>query len=141
MKLTTEKVLIFSGLGYIILATSYFLVYLANYNTIVVIRSIKYLRKINLLKVKNAELFDSSLTWGLASFWGIMFLASLALWNQHEKEKLKDFIKDETIGLGVLPFLIALGCHFGLGFESNFLLSMTGLCGLLTVTLYFQERE
>ena len=141
MKLTVEKWLVVSGLGYLVLATSYTLVYLANYGAIDAIGFLEQVNRIKLLKLKNANMFDSSLIWGLASFWGIMFSISLILWNQNEKKKLNDFLKDETIASGFIPFIISLGYHFGFGLKNNFLLFVCGFYALCTVVLYFQERE
>lgn len=141
MKLSVEKFLVISGAGYLSLAVSYGLVYVANYDMPVDMEGVRLVKEITFLKLENAVKYDPGITWGASLFWGTMWLFTWAIWMEIKKENLRDFRKDEIIAFGVVPFLMASGLYFGLDYGNYFLLAITGMYAMVTVVLYIQKLE
>lgn len=141
MKLTTEHFLILTGLGYLILSASYFLVYLANYDSFPLLEPIQALSESKILKLDNAEKFDPSLSWGPSAYYGLMFITSCVIWNENESTRKKDLLTDETIATGFLPILIAIALHFALGYKQFFTMTLAVLFMVITINFFLHERE
>lgn len=143
MRLTNEQYLIFAGLFQLIIATTYALICISNYSfEWLDFDFIKELSGSEILKIRGGKKYEPELTWGLAGYNAIMFIAAWIIWREHETKKKPDFESD-IFGAGLAPFGFALLVYFVVDYRNDLAFAITGSYAILNLVLYinYEIRE
>ena len=136
MRISNAQYLIFAGIFQLAITICYVLVCLSNYSfDRLDIEFLKGLTNNELLKIKSGRNFNPNLTWGLAGFNGIMFIAYWIIWKENEDDK-KPAFTSEDFGIGTFPFLIAIFCYIFIDYRNDLIFAITGSYAMLNLALY-----
>lgn len=143
MRVTNEQYLILAGLFQLVIATTYSLICISNYSfEWLDFELVKDFSNNELLKIKGGKKYEPDLTWGLAGFNGILFIANWVIWRENEINKKPDFTS-ETFGVGTIPFVFALFIYIMVDYRNDLIFAITGSYATINLALYinYEIRE
>ncbi|MBL7873247.1 MAG: hypothetical protein JNM78_16630 [Cyclobacteriaceae bacterium] len=140
MKLSNEQYSIVAAFFELLIATIYTLICLSNYMfDWLDFEVIKSLKNLTLFQIISKQSYEPDLTWCLAGFNAILFAVHLVIYKENEVKKKKDF-GAETFGVGIIPFLMAIGLYFAIDYRNDLIILTTGIFATVNFVLFISEE-
>tara|TARA_R110000744_G_scaffold77154_2_gene152516 strand:+ start:289 stop:729 length:441 start_codon:yes stop_codon:yes gene_type:complete len=135
LRISNENYLIFGGLFHLLIATTYTLICLANYQfEWLDFDYVESVRKVDLVALGTSEQYTPDLTWGIAGYNAIIFLVYLVIWRENEQERKPDF-ELEIVYVNFVPLGTALGLLFLIDYRNDLALGLTGTLAICSILL------
>lgn len=135
LRVTNENFLIFGGLFHLLIAATYTLICLANYQfEWLDFDFVDSIRKVDLLALSTSDRYTADLTWGIAGYNVIIFLVYLVIWKENEQERKPDF-ELEIVYVNLVPFGAALGLLFLIDYRNDLALGITATLAFCSTLL------